>query len=430
MKPSSLLGHVVELLGDLNDSSLPADAVISSFFRDRRYLGSRDRRFIAETYYGVLRNRRLCDHLLETTGDVLVNVTDEGRSLLRISAYLLAVEPSTDIQIRDILEFIGEDTSAERLRQALALLSSRDPLALDALPDGLRWSFPDWMVERFTEEYGETTLPVLLRTMNTPAPLSLRVNMLATTVDACRQRLSDEGVPSEPGELAETCLVLGRRLNVFALTSFREGWFEVQDEGSQLLVQAADPKPTFRVLDMCAGAGGKTLAMSAHMKNRGEIVATDTSSYRLKELRKRMRRAGAGNIRIREDLLEQESTDTFDLVFVDAPCTGVGTIRRNPGMKWTVTEEMVGELAAKQTKILTRAATHVKPGGLLVYATCSMFKEENEEVVERFLRDHPAFAPESREAAPGVAGPAFRLDPHTHGTDGFYCAFLRLARGV
>lgn len=428
MKASSLVGHTVELLGELERSTLPPDAVVATFFRDRRYLGSHDRRFIAESYYGVLRHRRLCDHLLEQTGDVLSGVTGQGRSLLRLSAYLLAVNPSQDVKLRDIVEVVGVDENDDRLRSALVSIRTYGPSKFNDLPPGIRMSFPDWMVDRFGREYGGDALPALLQSLNKQAPLSVRVNTLKTTVEACKQRLTEEGVSPREGTLAATSLTLNRRMNAFSLKSFRDGWFEVQDEGSQFLAQVADPKPTDRVLDMCAGAGGKTLAMAAIMKNRGEIVATDVSAYRLKELRKRMRRAGAGNIRVQEDYIGRGYDERFDLVFVDAPCTGVGTIRRNPGMKWSVTPEMVAELSAKQSSILERAATHVQVGGMLLYATCSLFKEENEEVVERFMQAHPAFEPEQREIGPGRIGSSCRLDPHEHNTDGFYCAFLRRRR--
>jgi 16S rRNA (cytosine967-C5)-methyltransferase len=188
---------------------------------------------------------------------------------------------------------------------------------------------------------------------------------------------------------------------------------------------------------MCAGAGGKTLALSAIMRNRGELVATDISPSRLKELQKRMRRAGAGNIRVRERFLQEEHEEQFDLVFVDAPCTGTGTLRRNPGMKWTVTAAMVAELSKKQQEILRKAAGYVKPGGTLLYATCSLFRDENETVVGEFLGSNSGFALE--DPAPRVERLGLtdaieerfvKLLPHVHNTDGFFCAFLKRTDAV
>ena len=188
---------------------------------------------------------------------------------------------------------------------------------------------------------------------------------------------------------------------MFSLPAFRAGWFEVQDEGSQLLPFLIDPKPNAKVLDVCAGAGGKTLEFAALMKNRGEIYAADINSFRLEELRKRTKRAGVQNVRIQEiqaieDLAEQYS-NFFDIVFVDAPCSGLGTIRRNPGMKWMVTEQTVIEVSEKQRSILHSSALLVKPGGRLVYATCTLLRQENENVVENLLVQHPEFTFESRQ---------------------------------
>ncbi len=432
MKPSSLIGHVVELLESLSDTTLPPDAVIQRFFRERRYLGARDRRFITETFYGVLRNLRLCDHLLERTGDLLSGATGEGRSLLRVAALVLAVESRGQAGVKDFLETVEDSDDHTRLTEGLNELASSGDRPSPTLPPEIRFSFPDWMTSRLREQYGDESLLPLLESLNAPAPLSLRVNTIKTTVEDCAARLAREGVETDRGGLVPTSLIARRRMNAFTLGAFREGWFEVQDEGSQFLVALADPKPTARVLDMCAGAGGKTLALAALMKNRGEIVATDTSPFRLKELRKRMRRAGAGNIRINERFLRTDSNETFDLVLVDAPCTGVGTIRRNPGMKWTVSETMVAELSEKQSGILGRAAGHVKAGGLLVYATCSLFREENEMVVERFLRDNPSFGLEDPSPKLGqqidhrVTQDGFvKLLPHIDTTDGFFVALLR-----
>jgi 16S rRNA (cytosine967-C5)-methyltransferase len=209
----------------------------------------------------------------------------------------------------------------------------------------------------------------------------------------------------------------------------------VQDEGSQLLPMLIDPKPTAKLLDACAGAGGKSLGFAALMKNRGEIFATDTNGYRIKELKKRSRRAGAFNIRPVEvdalaDLTEKYS-GYFDVVFVDAPCSGLGTIRRNPGLKWTVTEETVAEIAEKQSSILRQCVPLVKPGGRLVYATCTLIRRENEDIVDRFIEENPTFQlvkPELLLGKLGIDSKAsenyVKLFPHIHGTDGFFCAIM------
>ncbi|MEX0602871.1 MAG: RsmB/NOP family class I SAM-dependent RNA methyltransferase, partial [Bacteroidota bacterium] len=300
---------------------------------------------------------------------------------------------------------------------------------------GVEYSFPDWMVMRFVGEVGEAATPQLLAALNEQAPLTLRVNSLKISAEECRGVLKSQGVETTPATLAPSGLIVGKRINIFQLPAFRDGYFEVQDEGSQMIPLLLDPKPTAKVLDACAGAGGKSLGLSALMKNRGEIMATDIHSFRLDELRKRARRAGAFNIRVVDKDRFDEQADSyerfFDHVLVDAPCSGLGTIRRNPGMKWSVTEETVRELSEKQVSIVSSYLRFLKPGGTLLYATCTFFRQENEEVVERVLALHPEvrradLGPSADRVGLGsaAAGGVLQLWPHLHGTDGFFCALL------
>jgi 16S rRNA (cytosine967-C5)-methyltransferase len=261
------------------------------------------------------------------------------------------------------------------------------------------------------------------------------VNTLKTTIEQCQEELKKQGIESTKTLLSPFGLNLTKRINVFSLSIFRDGWFEVQDEGSQLLPFLVDPKPNVKLLDVCAGAGGKTLEFSSLMKNRGEIFATDINRYRLEELRKRTKRAGVQNVRVQEiqtieDLAEHYSL-FFDIVFVDAPCSGIGTIRRNPGMKWMITEQTVQEVSEKQRSILHSAAQLVKPGGRLVYATCTMLRQENEGVVEEYLTLHKEFhlidvneRINKWQNGLVASGSFFKLFPHLNGTDGFFCAVL------
>lgn len=438
MKYSSLLGHTVEVLGEIQGSNLPADSVIAQFFRSRKYLGSRDRRFIAETTYGVLRHRTRCDETLRRSGANPGGMTPDGRALLEALAYLLAVEGRQDVSPVDVAELLsgGEETvEAKTLRGVMDRMQTEPP-DVTTMEPAIRYSFPSWLVDRLRAEYGAALTEQILASLNEPAPLTIRVNTLKATVAECRERLAAEGIESQPGPRSPWSLIIPKRFNTFGLTAFKEGWFEVQDEGSQLLPLLVDPKPTAKLLDACAGAGGKTLALAALMKNRGEIVAADVHEYRLEELRKRSRRAGAFNIRIQRTEKTSDLAATyvrsFDVVFVDAPCSGIGTIRRNPGMKWTVHERTVAELSRKQYDIMDQASTLVRHGGMLVYATCTLLAQENEEVVGRFLADHPEFRtdpPSERLAelhiSDALVGEYVKLLPHRHGTDGFFCAFLR-----
>jgi len=439
MQLPSLLGHAQELLLLIRPSDRPADSLIDSFFRSHKYLGSHDRRFIAETTYGTLRHLRRCEVALsEALGNMTASTSREDRSLLLLMSYLLLVERSTSIPLPDVASRLQSTSLKESLDQIVGRIIHADASGTGGSVEqlGIRYSFPDWMVSRFLDQFGGEETERICRSLNELAPLTLRVNTLKTTIKECQDALRSDGVETERTKLSPFGLEVSKRINVFQLKAFREGFFEVQDEGSQILPILIDPKPTARVLDVCAGAGGKTLELAALMKNRGEIVATDVNRFRLQELKKRCRRAGAFNVRVKElqgaSALTDDFTGSFDIVLVDAPCSGLGTLRRNPGMKWTVTEKSVHEVSQKQSRILRDASTRVKPGGRLVYATCTLFREENEDIIERFLADQPEFTiiePNDYLTKWNLThlarGSYTTLYPHRDGTDGFFLAMLR-----
>ncbi len=349
--------------------------------------------------------------------------------MLKIASYLIQVDHRTDIlpdSLSTKLKSEGLKAELPAILQSLSIGQAvNEPSPVKRI--ALQYSFPDWMVERLVNQHGPEETESLCKSLNEQAPMSIRVNTLQATVEKCREALEKEGIETEASALSPVGLMLKKRVNVFQLKAFKDGMFEVQDIGSQLLPVLIDPKPTAKVLDACAGAGGKALEFAALMQNRGEIYATDISKLRIEELRKRARRAGAFNIRPKavgslEDLAD-DFTGFFDLVFVDAPCTGVGTIRRNPGMKWSVTEDMVKELAEKQKSILHFCKPLVKAGGKIVYATCSLFTEENEDVVRAFLSENPELRVSPMTFA-GKQTEFLSLHPHRHGTDGFFCAVL------
>ncbi len=440
MQLSSLLGHGQELLGCIRASSKPADSLIDSFFRSHKYLGSHDRRFIAESVYGTLRHLRRCESLVyRAVGGEGIKLEEADGHLLLIVAYRVAFGSDT-VTAADIVPKLASPNLKNKASEILESLRREHPdPPVDAVGKlGVEYSFPDWMVRKIMELYGESETEQILRSLNDPAPLTLRVNTLKTTVDQCQAELGKQGVHATRTKHSPVGLHIEKRLNVFSLKSFQDGLFEVQDEGSQIIPLLIDPKPTAKVLDACAGAGGKSLGFAALMKNRGEIFASDTNGYRLKELKKRSRRAGAFNIRPVEVETLSDLADKyrgyFDVVFVDAPCSGLGTIRRNPGMKWTVTEDTVREVSEKQAAILAHCAGLVKPHGRLVYATCTLLSEENEDIVTGFLAKNLKFRlkfPESTLAQIGLdkarAGDFIKLMPHTHGTDGFFCAVMELS---
>ena len=438
MKLSSLLGHAKELLQLIHDSGKPADGLIDSFFRSHKYLGSHDRRFIAETVYGTLRHLRRCDTVLRRVMSNRSHPVPPGDGyLLLIATYFLVVENTTRVTGADLLPQMKSSRLKDELDDVLQdIVSGEGGAENDPVERiGVRYSFPNWIVERLLREYGEGETEKLCASLNTQAPLTLRVNTLKTTLEECQQALRAEGVETNRTRRSPVGLEVPKRINIFRLRTFQQGMFEVQDEGSQIVSMLVDPKPTAKLLDACAGAGGKTLHFAALMANRGEIVAADVSSYRIDQLRKRTRRAGVSNVRARaiKDLsdLEDRYRSYFDVVFVDAPCTGLGTIRRNPGLKWTVTEESARELSVKQQGILEASAPLVKPGGVLAYTTCTLLREENEEVVDAFLRMHAEFTlvdPGFRDLQPQLHREEsvryVKLFPHREGTDGFFCALL------
>lgn len=438
MQLSSLLGHTQELLGLVRESDRPADSVINSFFRSHKYLGSHDRRFIAQTMYGSLRHLRRCEAVLQhSLGESARDLKSRDGLLFIAVVYLLNVERTTPLKPEDILPKMLSPMLTQQCSNLLKRISSVGPIVAENPVEriGIEYSFPNWMVRNFINEYGEKETEKICSSLNEQAPLTIRANTLKGSVEQCQAELKREGVASVRTNMSPIGLIIPKRLNVFQLEAFREGLFEVQDEGSQLLPLFVDPKPTAKVLDACAGAGGKSLELAALMNNRGEIFATDRNRFRIQELKKRVRRAGASNIRPLDvnaiDDLHGRYADYFDVVLVDAPCSGIGTIRRNPGMKWTVDELTVKDVSERQKLILQSCSPLVKPGGRLVYATCTMFRQENEEVVEHFLSANPSFTPKnSIEAAKriGIEGASVdnvvKLMPQKHGTDGFFCAML------
>lgn len=446
MKLTSLVSHTCEVLSSIlqtfpeggSRSSAPPDAIIAAFFRARKYLGSHDRRFIAETAYGTIRHLRRIDTLLAAADAPASPGRTPAGVLQRVVMYLIAVDESRTAE--GSLE-LGEAYREEwtRARKALEaqgqLAGDRGPVAT---PEDLAalYSFEPWMVREFVRDHGLENATELCRCLNVQAPLTIRANTLQTDRDSLQAMLGASGIPSQQSRLSPFGLHLTKRLNVFHLEAFRKGLFELQDEGSQLLPLLIDPKPNAKVLDACAGAGGKTLELSALMKNRGEIVAADISVRRLEELRRRARRAGAHNIRVRQADFTSDALagaeGSFDVVLLDAPCSGTGTIRRNPGLKWTVSEASVEELVRKQSSLLAKSSQFVKAGGLVWYCTCSLLRRENEAVVEQFLSSCSSFT--LMDLGPALVrlglsdartGSAMHLLPNRHGTDGFFCAALQ-----
>ena len=397
----------------LLDFNQPADVALSGFFRAHRS-GARDRAFIAETAYAVLRRKRLLERL--------AGPRPTPRQLVLLS--LSRVRGMSQRQLDPALQEGEAEWLAGIRRGAEPDLTAAEQADL-----------PDWLVERLLSRMTPEALQTMARALNTPAPLDLRINSLKAERGAVAARLAADGIVAEPCAFAPLGLRLKGKPALQKHPAFLDGSFEVQDEGSQLLGYLLAPRRGEMVVDFCAGAGGKTLALGAMMRSTGRLYALDVSDKRLAKLKPRAARAGLSNvhpIRIagENDIRVKRLAGKADRVLVDAPCSGLGTLRRNPDLKWRQSPQSVAELSLKQAAILAAAAKLVRPGGRLVYATCSILAEENEAIVDAFLAAHPGFRRLSaREllSAQGIAvdcGEDMCLAPQLHGTDGFYAAVL------
>jgi 16S rRNA (cytosine967-C5)-methyltransferase len=408
----------VELYDRIVESTYPADRLMQAFFKERNQLGKRDRGFIAETVYGMLRNRRWLewafpdlDTMHRTLAHLAIHQPDAA----------LPLEPADDAQLRRAVAAAREKPLPDSPVEAL----------------GLRYSMPDWVVAIWLDLHGPTETEALCAALNQPAPLVIRVNTLKTSREALRQTLAEAGHTSEPTPTSPDGLILATKANLFSLPAFHEGQFEIQDEGSQLLSYLVNARPGQQVVDGCAGGGGKTLHLAALMQNKGVLYAFDVAHRRLEESKPRIRRAGVSNVRIRP-IDTNRSRDVTrlhgkaDAVLIDSPCSGSGVLRRNPDATWKLSEEGLAGLNREQRDILDAYAPLVKPGGRLIYATCSLFPQENESIVEAFLAAHPEMrlAPAADAlAAEGIVvadqtDAYLRLTPQRHGTDGFFGAVM------
>ncbi len=423
----------LEAYGAIRHEGRLADRALEYTLRPKRHLYSNERRAVAERVYALVRRQRTVDALLERAGPGFPRLSTTAQDRLRIAASRVLDGEGAASVAR------GMGLSPEELGLLDALPGAHRALA--QLPEVERFSveasFPDALARAWRAEYGEEAGRAAAA-VNARAPLTIRTNTLKTDREALRARLRTEGVEATPTPLSPLGLFLTGHQNAFALPSFREGLFEIQDEGSQLLGLLVDAPPT-RVVDACAGAGGKTLQLAAQMKNRGELFALDVDARRLDDLRQRARRAGVHNTRVR--LIPSEGPETrealkdfeasMDRVLVDAPCTGTGTLRRKPDARYRFTDEMLAEAVARQSALLEQFAPLVKPGGRLVYGTCSVLHGENEGVVETFLARHAEFRvlPPADKLGPELGakvshGDFLRLTTHVHGTDGFFGAIL------
>lgn len=410
------LSAAAELYETILTGTLPADTQMNDYFRAHRQMGVRDRGQVAEAVYGLLRERRVLAHLAGS---------DASFDMLAVWWLMQGVSAR-------MLEEIGYRGDARVLVGPVRKLDRAQ------LPFAIRTNFPDWLADKMVAQYGEAEAVALAEALNRPAPVDLRTNTVKAERDAVQAKLAQEGFATELTPYSPAGLRRHDRAPMFNTKCFKDGWFEVQDEGSQLVSVLLEPRRHEMVADFCAGAGGKTLHLGALMANSGTLYAFDVLEKRLERLKPRLARAGLDNVRCvaltnERDQRVQRLQGKLDRVLVDAPCSGTGTLRRNPDIKWRSFDFTA--LVAQQSSILAAAATLLKPGGRLVYATCSLLREENETVVDGFLAAHPAYQQlpvqdilKRRHIALEATTPALTLLPHRHGTDGFYAAVLERQR--
>ncbi|MFZ6780607.1 RsmB/NOP family class I SAM-dependent RNA methyltransferase [Undibacterium sp. Ji83W] len=411
--PPAILVNTEEVLREILRFTGPADGTLSRYFRDHPRLGSRERGVVAEAVYGLLRNKSVYTNFSES---------GIGSPMRRLS--LLGLADAVGV---DALGGLTDDETAW-LQRVMEIDRTHLPLMMKA-------NLPEWLWTKLVERFGEEDALALAMSLNTPAPLDLRVNTIKGDRDTVITTLAQAPIIAEPTPYSSTGLRVRKKPSIQNLPLFKDGTIEVQDEGSQLLAQLVGAKRGEMVADFCAGAGGKTLALGALMRNTGRLYAFDISEKRLAKLKPRMARSGLSNVHPvviahEKDAKIKRLAGKLDRVLVDAPCSGLGTLRRNPDVKWRQTLVGVAELNVKQASILASAARMVKPGGRLVYATCSILDEENEGIVQAFLAEHadyvlvPASQVLAEQKVDLEMGDYLKLYPHLHQTDGFFAAIM------
>ena len=430
MKHGARVAAAIELLGELDGlwqqegRRSPADVVLARYYRQRRFIGSKDRREISRQVYGVLRHEAQLEWWLKRSrrvrsprGMVLGGLVFlDSLSLLELGGLF-----NGDLYCPDHLSVEETEWVQANVEQ---------PLLHSDMPESVELNYPGWMQPMLQKVLGDQ-LAVAMAALNAEASVDLRVNTLKSTRQQVMASLRKEKVEPVPTPFAADGVRLQKRGALTAMQAFRDGWFEIQDEGSQLVAELVKARPGETGIDFCAGAGGKTLALSAQMENSGRILACDVAAARLKQMTPRLGRAGVSIVKTRVLKSERDSylekhVASADWVLLDVPCSGTGLWRRSPDLKRRTSQRELEEVTKQQHQIADSAARLVKPGGRLVYATCSILRQENEDQVDRFLNAYPEFAvqPVSLPTAKDETAPYLKLFPHQHETDGFFGAVL------
>lgn len=423
MQYKAHIKEAITILEQILLTKAPADRIISFHFKQNRFIGSKDKATISNLIYETLRNKAFLDFFLKKGG---LNKTPRAYILT-----LLLTKKET--LLKDLSELFDNTKYAPNTltSQEINFVKNIKNIPISSMEEFEILNYPKWS-EPFLKETFKRDFKEHLNALNRKADVIIRTNILKISREHLIKELKQENILSEKTKYSPWGLKVIGKANLFGSKAFKKGYFEVQDEGSQILALLADTKPKQRVLDFCCGAGGKLLALGATMENKGSILGTDTNEKRLSESKKRIKRSGLTNASIKvisseNDKYLKRQKEKFDVVFVDAPCSGSGTWRRNPDSKWKLQESFIKEITSVQESILNKASLLVKPGGKLIYATCSIFKDENHKQIEKFICKNPTFAQESiNEIYPELTKEkALQLTPYEHGCDGFFISILK-----
>ncbi len=424
MKPASRIQATIEIFESSHLSRVPLDKVVGDYMRSRRYIGSKDRSNVAERVYDMTRNHAKISWWLEKT-----NTNDTPRN--RVLAWIALAEGANLKRLHDLFDgtqYAPEGLSDTDIAFAEQLIDQN--LAHPDMPDIVKVECPEEYEQQLRALFGDDFDAEMLAMLEN-APLDLRINTFTADKEKVTGSLAKDGVKVEETPLSPWGLRCVEKAYLSKTKAFNKGWVAIQDEGSQLIAWLCEAKPGMQVMDYFAGVCGKTLALAAAMQRKGRIVASDNDARRLENGRTRYKKAGIADIveirptseeRHRKWLKRQKGT--FDIVLTDVPCSGTGTWRRNPDMRWKTYGPTLEELTVIQAEIIEKAARAVKAGGKLVYATCSLLREENEDQIELFLKNHDDFEIKPVEDHYNIGSPFMRLTPHRHKTDGFFAAVL------
>lgn len=424
MKPAARIQSAIEILQEILQGAKPADTIITDYFKVRRYAGSKDRRAINQQVYDILRQRARLTWLADQNG-----LEHTARNLVLMDC----VSREDDIAALFTGDQYAPAGLSETEAQTLPVLAEHD---LSKAPDHIRLEYPHWLEEDLKTSLGNNFEPAL-QALNQEACLDLRINSLQATRAQVQELLSKQNIETETCPYSPLGLRSHKKVKLGGIQAYKNGLVDVQDEGSQLIAQLCEARDQELVMDFCAGAGGKTLALAADMKNKGILYALDIAAKRLFRMRRRLERAGVQNVTLHPinseaDPWLKQFERRVDRLLIDAPCSGIGTWRRAPESRWKLTPEQLDDFTGRQARILKNAAHLVKPGGRLIYATCSLLKRENEDQVARFLNEQKdyslrpvqdAWAERLNSPCP-FDGPYMIMRSDQHHSDGFFCAIL------